>query len=344
MSTALRLKNKKNIVLVFDFDYTLSEETQQTPIFRKYWDNICAKYSQPDFVKIVKAKFPDFNFDFHKEKYFRFKDCETFGEGVGWLQRLIWDWNEGVFGDLTIDKLKESGKDIKLSPGLPDFFPRFKENWAKKGVNISFYIVSVGLKELVQGSKIGKYMDGIFASNIAINTFPGSDKTKYGISSVMTPYSKTEASYIIRKGSRKKRDKPMIPKDYFVYNYKQIICVGDGMSDIPFFSHYKKRGAKAVAVYEAGSKDSFQNAVDRVGFITNCVVPRDFSKGKTTEKLFHKLVQEILDNDCVLDAYDLHQYARGEITDQKKMDYVAEHIKNCPICSDKTKLITFPPK
>ncbi|MBT5022288.1 hypothetical protein HOK51_03770 [Candidatus Woesearchaeota archaeon] len=344
MSAALTL-DKKTIALVLDFDHTLTEETQQAPVFRKYWDNIVKFYSKPKNMAKIKAKFPDFSGFHGPEDYFAMKDTEDYGEGVGWLQRFVWDWNNGLFPGLTPEKLIETGKNIQLSPGLPEFFPAFKEKWAKEDIDVKFYVVSVGLKELIQGSPIAPYLDDIFASRIIADGFPhNGDEPVYGIGDVMTPYGKTETSYIIRKGSQELRDRQMNPEEYAIYSYKHIIGFGDGMSDRPFFSHHFKRGSQMVAVYPEGDWNAFKKTVANVGTRVNYVLPRNYSPDGDLFKSIDDIVKLMLNDKCLMSPYDLHQYKSGEITDPEKIEYVEKHLDKCDRCSMYTTLHQIPPK
>ena len=56
---------------------------------------------------------------------------------------------------LKRDYLNEMGKNVELFPGVLEWFDRINEYGKSLGVEIEHYIISSGLKEIIEGSKIG---------------------------------------------------------------------------------------------------------------------------------------------------------------------------------------------
>ena len=65
---------------------------------------------------------------------------------------------------LTRQYLKDMGDKIELFPGVIDWFQRINEYGKSRGVTIEHYIISSGVREIIEGSKIGKYFKQIYAS------------------------------------------------------------------------------------------------------------------------------------------------------------------------------------
>ena len=65
---------------------------------------------------------------------------------------------------ITRDYLRKMGDKIELFPGVIDWFKRINEYGREKGVTIEHYIISSGVKEIIEGSKIGEYFKQIYAS------------------------------------------------------------------------------------------------------------------------------------------------------------------------------------
>src|ERR1035437_9276535 len=55
------------------------------------------------------------------------------------------------------------GKDLKFYPGVEEWFDRINGIGADVGVKIQHYIISSGLREIVEGSAIYKHFNGVFA-------------------------------------------------------------------------------------------------------------------------------------------------------------------------------------
>ena len=70
---------------------------------------------------------------------------------------------------LKRDFLNEMGKDIELFPGVISWFDRINEYGKSLGFEIEHYIISSGLKEIIEGSPIGDKFKCIFASEFFYN-------------------------------------------------------------------------------------------------------------------------------------------------------------------------------
>lgn len=66
----------------------------------------------------------------------------------------------------TKEKLKEYGSNVKLFPGVETWFDRINSYGEEKGVEVQHYIISSGLKEMIEGTSIAekfkKYMQVLF--------------------------------------------------------------------------------------------------------------------------------------------------------------------------------------
>ena len=55
------------------------------------------------------------------------------------------------------------GKDLKLYPGVKEWFCRINQFGKEQGVTVKHYIISSGLREIIEGSSIYKEFDDVFA-------------------------------------------------------------------------------------------------------------------------------------------------------------------------------------
>ena len=67
--------------------------------------------------------------------------------------------------------LNSLGDDIELFPGVTSWFDRINKYGESKGIQIEHYIISSGLKEIIEGSKIGNNFKEIFASEFYYNEY-----------------------------------------------------------------------------------------------------------------------------------------------------------------------------
>ena len=57
---------------------------------------------------------------------------------------------------MTREKLAEYGAGVKLYDGVPEWFDRIDEYGDSRGIIVEHYIISSGLKEMIEGTKIAK--------------------------------------------------------------------------------------------------------------------------------------------------------------------------------------------
>lgn len=171
---------------------------------------------------------------------------------------LLLDYSRKGKIDLSQDALRKLGKKLPLFPGLPKVFVELKEYVKKeeslKGarVKLEFYIISGGLEDMVRGSAVAQYADGIFGS-----TFAYDKKTKeaIGIKSAISFTEKTRFLYGIHKGVsiRDMRERPYmtndaIPQEQRRIPFSQMVYIGDGPSDIPSLSTIIRSGGLGIGV------------------------------------------------------------------------------------------------
>ncbi len=65
----------------------------------------------------------------------------------------------------TQSRLKEYGATIQLFPGVEEWFERIKSYGLEKGVIVEHYIISSGLKEMIEGTKVADSFTKIYASS-----------------------------------------------------------------------------------------------------------------------------------------------------------------------------------
>jgi hypothetical protein len=262
------------IALVWDFDKTLIPGFMQDPIFVEF------SIDAAQFWLEVNA-LPD---------YYR-----RFGVNVNpdnaYLNHLISYVVHGQMPHLTNAKLKELGAKIVFHPGLPDFFPYLSKVLSQVpdadrfDLRLEHYIVSAGLRQMIEGSAIRPFVEDIWASEfIETCAPPGFDPDvtlkldenaqpaphypflENGIMQIAVAYdntSKTRALFEINKGSNKNSaidvNASMRPEDRRV-PFENMIYIADGPSDVPAFSVVRHNNGTAFAVYDDNQPQSLEQA------------------------------------------------------------------------------------
>ena len=65
----------------------------------------------------------------------------------------------------TRKNLKNDGSKVKLFPGVSTWFDRINKYGEDKGVQVEHYIISSGLKEMIEGTEIADKLKKIYASS-----------------------------------------------------------------------------------------------------------------------------------------------------------------------------------
>lgn len=293
------------IALIWDFDKTLIPGYMQDPIFGAY------NVDGPSFWREVNAL----------PGYFSHLGVNVHPD-TAYLNHLLTYAQHGPMAGLTNARLRELGREIRFHQGLPELFPALREELKEVPeadrfeLHLEHYIVSTGLKEMIEGSAIRPFVDGIWASEF-IETPPqpgfnprstpsastqqdGALFPPHPITQIAVAYdntSKTRALFEINKGSNKDRDidvnATMKAEDRRV-PFQHMIYIADGPSDVPAFSVLKQNGGLAYAVYDDARADSLQQ-VERLredGRVHH-YGPADYRLGSPTSKWLGLKVRQI---------------------------------------------------
>lgn len=200
----------------------------------------------------------------------------------------------------TNDDLRALGAKLNFYPGLPDMFEEFRDSLLTPeetsfGIEVEHYIISSGLKTLLEGSRLAPYVRAIFGCEFAEDplgriSFPRR---------VISHTQKTQYLFRINKGML---DMSQDVNDHLAPELRPIpfsnmIYVGDGPTDVPCFTVMRRSGGQAIAVYnpEDPSRSSFKKCyqlcvhADRV----KNIAPSDYRAGSHLRLLLEEMVHEI---------------------------------------------------
>lgn len=148
---------------------------------------------------------------------------------------------------ITKDYLKECGKNIKFFPGVISWFKRINDYAAEKGVLVEHYLVSSGTKEIVQGSAIYHEFKQVYGCEFLFDETGEAVWPKMAINYTQ----KTQFFFRVAKGAIKATDDEGVNEKApsLRVPYRNIIYVGDGMTDIASMTLVKKNGGHSIAVH-----------------------------------------------------------------------------------------------
>lgn len=191
-------------------------------------------------------------------------------------------------------KFKEFGKNVELYDGVETWFERINNYADKIGVEVKHYIISSGLKEVIEGTSIAKYFDRIYASYFAY------DKNNQVIwpAISMNYTNKTQFLYRINKGIYDENDlsiNSIMSHDVRPVPLENIIYIGDSSTDIPSMRTIMKAGGNTICVYEKQEplNDYIKSLLlnDKVNFVAEA----DYSKNSVLEKVVKGVMKSVKD-------------------------------------------------
>jgi len=190
--------------------------------------------------------------------------------------------------------LVDLGKDIEYFPGVSKWFENI-ENYAKQhDIEIEHFIISSGLKEIIEGTSISKHFKKIYASEYHYDENGYADWPSMAVNYT----NKTQFLFRINKGTLDIWDDSInehVPSLDRYIAYENIIYIGDGMTDVPCMSLAKKYGGHSIAVFQDDTSicDKLLSQ-RRVNFIAKA----DYSTNSELDRLIKQIILKlVLDND-----------------------------------------------
>lgn len=203
---------------------------------------------------------------------------------------------------LLRQKLVDMGRNVELFSGVESWFERISDFGSEQGVQVEHYVISSGMKEIIEGTSISKYFKSIFACEFLY------DENGNGIwpKTDVNYTNKTQFVYRINKGvldvANDNDLNRSMPDNSKRVPFCNMIYIGDGLSDVPCMKMMKAYGGYSIAVYQnrdSKVEDLLKN--DRVDYI----YPADYRDGTgldtTVKNIIRKMaVSDILFNEkCV---------------------------------------------
>lgn len=189
----------------------------------------------------------------------------------------------------TRETLQALGKDVKLFDGVKTWFKRVNDYADKRGMEARHYIISSGLKEIIEGTPIAKEFDGIFAAEFCYDECGEPCWPAMAVNFT----SKTQFLFRINKGimdvTDNRRLNEYMPEDKRPVPFRNMVYIGDGLTDVPCMKLVRANGGHSIAVYQE-EKNAVNDLI--IQGRVDLVLPADYSKGKALEKAVFAYVDE----------------------------------------------------
>lgn len=300
MGVVNRKTKEKNPVLAicYDFDKTLSPDDMQAQGY------IQAVYDGdvPSFWKESNAM---------AEKY----DMDT---NLAYMYKMVHEARGRIV--LTRKSLEEYGSKVKLFPGVETWFERINKYGEGKGVLVEHYIISSGLKEMIEGTSVAK--SGAFTKIYASSFMFDEKDVPIWPAQVVNFTNKTQFLFRIEKGILDVNDSGVndsfLPEEYRV-PFRNIVYIGDSDTDIPCMKLVNSYGGHSIGVYNNDTLDKSKVYKMLNDNRIKYFAPADYSPRSELDELVKAIVDRTATNELL---ENIHYKCKEEWTnnDQQKDD------------------------
>ncbi len=294
-------EDKPVIAICYDFDKTLSPDDMQAQ----------------GYIQSVGCEIEDF-----------WKESNSLAEDNEMDQNLayMFTMKRKAHGKFVLNKqaLIKYGSRVKLFPGVDTWFKRMREYGESKGVIVEHYIISSGLKEMIEGTKVANEFEKIYASSF----YYDKDGVALWPAQAINYTSKTQFLFRIEKGTLDMNDAAV--NDYFEPEniripFRNMIYIGDSDTDIPCMKLVNSNSGHSIGVYNPQSKDKrkvYKMMEDnRIGYFA----PADYTENSELDRLVKTIIDRTASNEKLV---SFHYQSKKE---------QMNHCKTIENCEEKEK-------
>lgn len=265
------------IAVCYDFDKTLTPTDMQAQ----------------GYIQAVGYDVPDFWLESN-----RLAEKNDMDQNLAYMYKMIREAEGNLI--FTRDTLEEYGSRVTLYPGVKEWFARIREYGETLGVIVEHYIISSGLKEMIDGTSVAGEFERIYASSFYYN--------ERGVAQwpaqVVNYTNKTQFLFRIEKGVLDVNDPGVneyFPPEDIRVPFRNMIYIGDSDTDIPCMKLVNANGGHSIGVYDAETREKtkvYQMMRDgRIGYFA----PADYREGSELDTLVKTIVDRTAANERLVD-------------------------------------------
>ena len=210
------------------------------------------------------------------------------------------------------DKLRRFGSKVKLYNGVESWFDRVNEMGRRHKLKVEHYIISSGVKDMIEGTKIGKKFKMIYANTFLYNeggsavwpaqiiNFTNKTQFLFRIEKDILDVNSMEVNRHYGEGEVR------VP-------FRNIVYMGDSRTDIPCMKLVNSMGGHSIGIYENGQKEQVYDLVkdQRIRYFAEA----DYREGSRLDILMKAIIEktksyEKLEN---LHLEDMREYRKDRI-------------------------------
>lgn len=226
MFTRKTKEDKPVVAICYDFDKTLSPNDMQAQ----------------GYIQSVGYDVDEFWKDSNSVAF-----ANEMDQNLAYMYKML----DEARGKFVFNKqaLMDYGSKVELFKGVEEWFDRIRQYGADNGVIVEHYIISSGLKEMIEGTSIAK--KGVF-EQIYANSFYYDNRGEVKWPAQVVNYTnKTQFLFRIEKGVLNPND-PMvndyIPLEEVRIPFRNMIYIGDSDTDVPCMRLVNAYGGHSIGV------------------------------------------------------------------------------------------------
>ncbi len=268
-------ENKPVVAICYDFDKTLTPDDMQAQ----------------GFIQSV-----GYDVNSFWEKSNGLAEQNEMDQNLAYMYTMLHESEGKVL--FTKKSLRDYGSKIQLFPGVEEWFERIRDYAKDKGVIIEHYIISSGLKEMIEGTKVASSFERIYASSFYYND---RDVAEWP-AQVVNYTNKTQFLFRIEKGTLDINDSGI--NDYFPTEtmrvpFRNIIYIGDSDTDIPCMKLVNSNGGHSIGVYNPATQKKEKVYKMMHDKRIKYFAPADYSEGSELDALVKAIIDRTYYNELL---------------------------------------------
>lgn len=204
---------------------------------------------------------------------------------------------EGKFV-FTKETLADYGSKVTLFPGVEGWFERIRKYGEEKGVVVEHYIISSGLKEMIEGTSVAKA--GAFKKIYASSFYYNEKGVAIWPAQVVNYTGKTQFLFRIEKGVLDVNDSGVndsVSPDKMRVPFRNMVYIGDSDTDIPCMKLVNTYGGHSIGVYNAETSDKTKVYKMLRDQRIKYFAPADYRENCELDKLVKAIIDRTVSNE-----------------------------------------------
>lgn len=195
---------------------------------------------------------------------------------------------------VTRETFRQQGNDVEFFPGVMSWFERINRFGEEMDIEIQHYIVSSGIREIIEGTPIAGAFRKIYACEFMYDEKGIIRWPKFAVNYT----AKTQFLFRINKGvldidsQSARRLNQFTPENERPVPFANMIYIGDGLTDVPCMKLVKSHGGQSIAVYDSSQGDALARSLMRDNRV-NFIAPADYKAGQPLEKIVQAVIGKI---------------------------------------------------